>query len=364
MSFKMPKYIPPDFSLPGFVNAPDARLVPSPKDAVAPKNYHSTTIFPEYFKVNGEWMLAEDSRMDCVAVFEENKVIIKEARRLKSGDLVFVGRTEDALEGIFVYVNAFVEETEDELDSFVFRQGRTRETAYSMDYNFLAELLKYEKGNGYITWVLGPACAFDSDSREAFSKLVKNGFVNAILAGNALATHDLEAAYIGTALGQDIRTQRSMPNGHYNHIDTINAIKLHGSIPAFIEEEKIDNGIIYECVKNNVPFVLTGSIRDDGPLPEVFGDVYEGQDAMRDQVRKSTTVICMASMLHSIATGNMTPTYRITQDDNIRPLFFYSVDISEFAVNKLRDRGSLTVKTIVTNIQDFIMNISKRLDIY
>lgn len=363
MSFKMPKYISPDFSLPGFVNAPDAKLVPSPKDTVAPKNYHSTTIFPEYFKVNGQWKLAEESRMDCVAVYEDDKVVIKEARKIKKGDLVFVGRTEDAIEGIFVYTNAFVEETEDELDSFVFRQGRTRETAYSMDYNFLAELLKYEKDNGHVTWVLGPACAFDSDSREAFSKLVKGGYVDSILAGNALATHDLEAAFIGTALGQDIRTQRSMPNGHYNHIDTINAIRLHGSIKSFVENEDIEDGIMYECVKNNIPFVLTGSIRDDGPLPEVYADVYEGQNAMRDQIRKSTTVICMASMLHSIATGNMTPTYRVMEDGTIRPLYFYSVDISEFAVNKLRDRGSLTVKTIVTNIQDFIMNISKRLDI-
>ncbi|MDX9916946.1 MAG: hypothetical protein RBT15_02920 [Gudongella sp.] len=363
MGFRMPKYLPPNFELPGFVNAPDARLVPAPKDTVAPKNFHSTTIFPEYFKVEGEWKLARESRMDCVAVYEGGEVVIKEARRLKEGDLVFVGRTEDAIEGIYVHANAFVEEDEDELDSFVFRQGRTRETAYSMDYKFLAELLKHERENGFVTWVLGPACAFDAESREAFSKLIKGGYADAILAGNALATHDLEASLLGTALGQDISTQKSMPNGHYNHIDAINAVRFHGSIPKFIENENIDSGIMYECVKNDVPFVLTGSIRDDGPLPEVYGDVYEGQDAMRDIIRKSTTVICMATMLHSIATGNMTPTYRELSDGTIRPLYFYSVDISEFAVNKLRDRGSLTVKTIVTNIQDFIMNISKKLEI-
>lgn len=138
-----------------------------------------------------------------------------------------------------------------------------------------------------------------------------NGYVDALLAGNALATHDLEGAYLNTALGQNIYTQYSQPNGHYNHIDTINRVKFHGSIPAFVEKEGIDNGIIYSCVKKDVPFVLVGSIRDDGPLPEVYANVYEGQDAMRDCVRKATTVICMATTLHSIATGNMTPSFRV-----------------------------------------------------
>ena len=208
---------------------------------------------------------------------------------------------------------------------------------------------------------MGPACAFDSDSREAFSKLVMNGYVDALLAGNALATHDLEGAYLNTALGQNIYTQYSQPNGHYNHIDTINRVKFHGSIPAFVEKEGIDNGIIYSCVKKQVPFVLVGSIRDDGPLPEVYANVYEGQDAMRDCVRKATTVICMATTLHSIATGNMTPSFRVMPDGTIRQVYFYSVDVSEFAVNKLGDRGSLSAKSIVTNVQDFVVNVSKGL---
>ena len=108
---------------------------------------------------------------------------------------------------------------------------------------------------------------------------------------------------------------------------------------------------------------MTGSIRDDGPLPEVYADVYEGQNAMRDQVKKSTTVICLATTLHSIATGNMTPSYRVLADGTVRPVYFYSVDVSEFAVNKLRDRGSLAVKTIVTNVQDFIVNVQRGLSL-
>ena len=361
MSFPLPHFTPPYFSLPRFSQAPDAVLVPSPQDKVAPEQYHATTIFPEYFKIGGQWLLAKESRMDCVAVYENGNISIREFRRLKKGDLVVVGRTEDASEGIFVYLDGFSAEESGSAEAFSFRQGRSRETAYSRDYDSLYDLLRHEKEHGYITWVLGPACAFDHDSRAAFSKLVQNGYVNALLAGNALATHDLEAAYRKTALGQDIYTQKSQSNGHYNHIDTINRVRLDGSIPAFIEKEGIGDGIIYSCVKKQVPFVLVGSIRDDGPLPEVYSDVYEGQNAMRECVKKSTTVICMATTLHSIATGNMTPSYRVLADGTIRPVYFYSVDISEFSVNKLRDRGSLGVKTIVTNVQDFVVNISKGL---
>ena len=296
-----------------------------------------------------------------MAVYENGKIYVREFRNLKQGDLVFTGRTENCEDGIFVYPHGFDEGEGGHDEAFAFRQRRSRETAFSKDYDNIYELLCHEREHGYVVWVMGPACAFDSDSREAFSKLVMNGYVDALLAGNALATHDLEGAYLNTALGQNIYTQYSQPNGHYNHIDTINRVKFHGSIPAFVEKEGIDNGIIYSCVKKDVPFVLVGSIRDDGPLPEVYANVYEGQDAMRDCVRKATTVICMATTLHSIATGNMTPSFRVMPDGTIRQVYFYSVDVSEFAVNKLGDRGSLSAKSIVTNVQDFVVNVSKGL---
>lgn len=361
MAFKLKQYKAPDFSKEQFMKAPDAVMIPAPKDKVAPEHYHATTIFPEYFKVNGQWLLGEESRMDCVAVYENGKISIREFRTLKQGDLVIVGRTEDAREGIFVWTHGFDEDKKESGEAFSFRQGRSRETAFSKDYDQIYELLKHERENGYVVWVMGPACAFDSDAREAFSRLVMNGYVDALLAGNALATHDLEGAYLKTALGQDIYTQESFPGGHYNHIDTINRVRYHGSIPEFIEKEHIDNGIIYSCVKKGVPFVLTGSIRDDGPLPEVYADVYEGQSAMRECVKKATTVICMATALHSIATGNMTPSFRVLADGTVRQVYFYSVDVSEFAVNKLGDRGSLSAKSIVTNVQDFVVNVSKGL---
>lgn len=362
MSFELRKFTPPDFNMEMFVAAPNAQMIPSPFDGVAPDDFHAMSIFPEYFKIDGNWLMAKESRMDCVPVYENGEIIIREFRLLKKGDLVVTGRTENCEEGIYVYADGFNEEKHGQ-DVFSFRQNRSRETAFSKDYDDLYELLKYEKQHGKIVWVMGPAFAFDNDARNAFSKLVANGYVDSILAGNALATHDLEAAYLETALGQNIYTQKSQPNGHYNHLDTINRVKYYGSVKEFIKKEHIDNGIIYNCERYNVPYVLAGSIRDDGPLPPVYGNVYEAQDAMRNQIRDATTVICMATMLHTIATGNMTPSFRVLPDGTVRQIYFYCVDISEFTVNKLSDRGSLSARGIVTNVQDFIVNLSKGLNL-
>ena len=298
MSFAIPRYREPDFAALGLERAPDVKLVPAERDGVMPRGYHATTLFPEYYHIGGRWVLAEDSRMDCVAVVRDGAVSIVEFRNVRAGELVVVGRTEDGSEGIYVHPNCFVDQS-GEAEAFAFRTGRSRETAYSIDYDGLYDLLRHEREHGNILWVMGPACSFDADSRAAFAALVRDGFVNGLMAGNALATHDLEAGYLGTALGQDVYTQQAHFNGHYNHIDTINEVRRLGSIQAFVESGQVRNGIMYECVRHQVPFVLVGSVRDDGPLPEVYGDVYQGQDAMRELVRKATTIICMASTLHS-----------------------------------------------------------------
>jgi lysine-ketoglutarate reductase/saccharopine dehydrogenase-like protein (TIGR00300 family) len=358
MQFSMPVYHAPDFSADRFVHAPDAVLVPAPMNGVAPDNYHATTIFPEYFKVGGKWRLAEESRMDCVAVVGQGGMIsICEFRRLKAGDMVVVGRTENGSDGIFVHPDGFGRDG-DSSEAFAFRTSRSRETSYSRDYDQMYQRLEYEREHGFILWVLGPACSFDSDARNAMAALVQQGYVHGLLAGNALATHDLEGGLYRTALGQDIYTQESMFNGHYHHIDVINKVRRCGSIPKFIEEYNINDGIIHACVQKDIPFVLTGSIRDDGPLPEVVADVYSGQNDMRALVTKATTVICMATQLHTIATGNMTPSFCV-KEGVIRPVFFYTVDISEFAVNKLRDRGSLSVVSFIANAQDFLVHVMR-----
>lgn len=365
MSFKLAKYIEPDFTQEKFINAPNAKLVKAPHAKAAPKGFHATSIFPEYFKIDGQWHLAKDSRMDAVPVWDGEQVRVVEFRNIKAEDMIVVGRTEDCSEGIYVHDDCWLREEEEEVkNTFAFRQARSRETSFTQDYKELIELLKYEKANnGYVVWVLGPACSFDTEARRVMGEIIAHGYCNALLAGNALATHDLEGGYLGTALGCDIVNQKQHFMGHYNHLDTINAINTYESIPAFIEAEGIKDGIIYNCVKNNVPFVLNGSIRDDGPLPEVYEDNYVGQDTIRSHIRKATTVIGMATVLHTIAAGNMTPTYRVLEDGTVRPIHFYMVDTSEFAANKLGDRGSLAAKGIVTNVQDFMRNLSARLDL-
>ncbi|MCL2323140.1 MAG: hypothetical protein FWC47_13690 [Oscillospiraceae bacterium] len=363
MGFKFPKYNPPDFNEEKFLNAEDVKISKAETDGIAPYYYHSTSIYPEYFKIDGKWILAEESRMDCVVIRKSNGTLnVVEARNIRCGDEVILGRDENCSEGIYVHTNGFLSE-EPIWDNFVFRSNRSRETAYSKDYDDLYELLKYEKNCGNVLWVMGPAFSFDADARFSMQRMIEEGYVHGVLAGNALATHDLEGGLFKTALGQDIYTQRSMPNGHYNHLDVINLVRKSGSIPRFIQDHNIKDGIMYGLVKMDIPFVLAGSIRDDGPLPEVISNVYEAQGKMRSLIKTATTVICLATQLHTIATGNMTPSFRVV-DGIVRPLYTYSIDVSEFAVNKLADRGSLSTISFVTNVQDFIVHVAKGLKIY
>jgi len=365
MQFHMPEYHHPDFTQEVFRKAPDVTIKKAQLDGVAPEYFHSTSMYPEYFKIGGTWTLAKESRMDsCVILREDGSLDVVEARNIKRGDRIILGRTERCEEGIFLHNRGFEEEETGIDDQFVFRQGRSRETSYARDYDKLFELLKYEKAHaGRIVWVMGPAFAFDSDARNAMASLIDHGYAQAVMAGNALATHDLEGAWLHTALGQDIYTQRSQPNGHYHHLDVCNEVRRCGSIRQFITENELNDGIICSCMRNNVPVVLAGSIRDDGPLPEVIGDAYQAAAAMREQLRDCTTVICLATMLHTIAAGNMTPSFRVLPDGTIRPVYFYAVDADEFVVNKLLDRGSLSATTVVTNVQDFIMLVARGLGV-
>ena len=360
--YTLPEYRLPNFDESPLKSAPAIRVANALMDGIAPPNYHAMSIFPEYFKFGGSWLLAEKSRMDCLAVLrnaEANPWIdIVEFRRLKRGDAVVIGRTEDGSEGIYVDAQAFVEKETG--DIFAFRTQRSRETAYSRDYNELYDLLRYEREHGNIVWVLGPAVSFDYDSRLVLSALIEKGYVHAILAGNALATHDLEGGLLHTALGQDIYTQKTTPMGHYNHLDLINLARRHGSLEKLLENENIKDGIMHTALKKVIPVILAGSIRDDGPLPGVYGNVYEAQDAMRKIMRNATTVLALATQLHTIAVGNMTPSYTV-KDKQVRPVYFYSIDISEFTVNKLRDRGTLSAISIVTNVQDFLVHLKHNL---
>ncbi len=365
MPFVLPTYTPPDFAALGLDAAPNVRVAAAPADGVAPSGYHSTSMYPEYFKIDGSWLLAPESRMDASVVVREGATLdVVENRNIRAGELVVIGRTEDGSEGIYVHANGFEAQPQGAVETFAFRAGRSRETAFARDYDTLYDLLRHEREQGKVVWVLGPAFSFDHDARHAMQRIIEAGYVDAVLAGNALATHDLEGARFHTALGQDIYTQANVAGGHYHHLDVINEVRASGSIARYIEDYEISDGIMYALERNQVPYVLASSIRDDGPLPEVIGDAYAAQAAMRAQLRDATCVICLATMLHTIATGNMTPSFRVLGDGTVRPVYFYAVDADEFVVNKLLDRGSLSAKTIVTNVQDFITLVAHGLGVW
>lgn len=360
-SHKMPLYTPPDFTKPDLVHASDAKIGLVTKKGVAPENYHATSMYPEYFKINGQWQLIEHTRMDCVPVLTpENKLKAVEFRFLEIGDRVILGRDDKGKEGIYLHSTGF-HQPEKGIDTFAFRGSRSRETSFAKDYSALCDLLQYEKENkGYVVWVLGPAAVFDRASREIIVKLIDLGYIQALFGGNAVATHDLEGAFFNTALGQDITDQTLYHNGHYHHLDAINKVNEAGSIAKAVEKYGIEDGIMAACVRNKVPFVLAGSLRDDGPMPDVIGDVYEAQAQHRAHTEKATTIVALASVLHTIATGNLTPSYNVVEGE-VRPVYIYAVDISEFGLNKIGDRGSLEVTTIVSNIQDFLYKVGKKL---
>jgi hypothetical protein len=222
-------------------------------------------------------------------------------------------------------------------------------------------LLSYERGNGFILWVAGPAAVFDRDSRNALVSLIRQGYVHGLLAGNALAVHDLEAALFQTALGQEIYGKRPVHLGHYHHLDALNQVRRAGSLARALETGLIREGVMHALWQQQIPYVLAGSIRDDGPLPEVIPDVMQAQDAMRALTHHATTVIAVATQLHSIAAGNLTPGYQVLPDGQVRPVYFYVVDTSEFAGAKLTNRGSLAARPILTNVQDFLVILERGL---
>ena len=362
MEFQLPNYTAPDFSNKTLAAAPTATFKEALDDGVAPEGFHATSVFPEYFQIApGKWVLPERSRMDCVvARGQGGGLLVREFRNLRKGDLVACGRQEDGSEGIYVHTTGFAG-PEALQEKFAFRTLVSRESSFSFDYDELYALLGHERDHGRIIWVMGPAAVFDRDARDAFCSLIRMGFVHGVMAGNALATHDVEGALFDTALGCDLYSKRNVPLGHYNHLDALNTIRLRGSLHAATREELVKNGVMHALVSRGIPYVLAGSIRDDGPLPEVVSDVYQAQDRMRAMVGEATTVLCLATQLHTIATGNMTSSYTVTGDGRIRPVYFYTVDMSEFAAGKLANRGTLTARSILTNVQDFMVTLERGL---
>jgi lysine-ketoglutarate reductase/saccharopine dehydrogenase-like protein (TIGR00300 family) len=213
------------------------------------------------------------------------------------------------------------------------------------------EMHRARQGEGKILVVAGPAIVH-TGSREHFSRLIRDGYVNVLFAGNALAAHDIEQSLFDTSLGVSMKHGGPIEEGHEHHLRSINRIRRLGSIRAAVEQGALTSGIMYECVRHEVPFVLAGSIRDDGPLPDVITDVLEAQRRMRALVPGVTFALMIATMLHSIAVGNLLPA-RVK---------VVCVDINPATVTKLADRGTFQTVGLVTDVEPFLRVLGQELE--
>jgi lysine-ketoglutarate reductase/saccharopine dehydrogenase-like protein (TIGR00300 family) len=340
----------PDFAKPPFTGQPEARFEPLPADGVLPEGFFSTSNLPTYLQVGGRWVAPIRPRMDCVVVRRGQVIETIEPRRLKKGELVAMGEAEDGTEGIVVHAQGFLGGTHGANEFRFMSTEVSRERP--VNYEELAARLGEEKRRGgYLVWVVGPALVH-SRARTDFEWFIRNGYVQAVLAGNAVAVHDIEAAIFGTTLGMT-NTGQPTEGGHGLHMRAINRVRAAGSIERAVETGLIKSGIIHALVTSKVPFVLAGSIRDDGPLPGVYSDTLAAQDAMREYTVKATGAVFVATALHAIAVGNMLPAFYLC-DGAPAPLMTICVDQTEFVVNKLKDRGTHQAYGVVTNAQDFM----------
>jgi lysine-ketoglutarate reductase/saccharopine dehydrogenase-like protein (TIGR00300 family) len=325
----------------------DVHLVPAEADRVVPKGFYTTSNHPTQVKYNGEWIPVESIEMDFLIVVEPGS---KRARsvalgKIRKGDLVVVGEQG---------VSVSYPERPRESTSFEFMHGtvspeRPSETLIAQ---IAREILDIRKKGGRIALVGGPAI-IHTGADKALAELIRRGFIDVVFAGNALATHDIEYNLYGTSLGMDISTGKPVMGGHKHHLYAISEIMRAGSIKKAVENGVITGGIMYECVRNNVPFVLAGSIRDDGPLPDVITDVMVAQDAMRAHIEGCSMVLMIATLLHSIAVGNCLPS-------NVKTV---CVDINPTSLTKLMDRGTMQAIGVVSDAGTFLPLLVKQLEI-
>lgn len=311
-----------------------------PKEGAAPEGFYSTTNHETWIRLNGKWVKVEDQRMDAALVVSGKKAYCRKLRDLKKGELVAMGH-----EGIRIVPEAKSRSREE----FSFMSNEvSSERKVELAVKKIAKLLKDK--NERLVVVAGPVVVHTGGG-PSLCKLIRKGYLKALLAGNALAVHDIEEALYGTSLGVDTKTGAPIEHGHQHHMRAINAIRLTGGIAPAVRKKILKSGIMYQCVKSKVPFVLAGSLRDDGPLPEVINDMIEAQKAYGKYLKGATVVLMLSSMLHSIAVGNMLPSWVKT----------ICVDINPAVVTKLSDRGSSQAWGVVTDVGLFLHLLAREL---
>ncbi len=318
---------------------------------VAPDDFYVTTIYPTEVRVNCEWVKVHNQRMDAAIVVSNTPdgatACCKLLRDLQVGDRVIVG-----IEGIRTVRKAESREQRNAQEFGFMGAGVSSERRVELVVEQIAwELRQIRDQGGKVVVVAGPV-VIHTGGGEHLSKLIREGYVQALLGGNAIAVHDMEQAMLGTSLGVDMKRGVSVRGGHRHHLKVINTIRRHGSIANAVQAGVLTNGIFYECVKNNVPFSLAGSIRDDGPLPDTQMDLVKAQEEYARLIQGADLILMLSSMLHSIGVGNMTPA-------GVR---LVCVDINPAVVTKLSDRGSVESVGVVTDVGLFLSLLVRQLD--
>ncbi|HEX5494553.1 MAG TPA: TIGR00300 family protein [Mycobacteriales bacterium] len=328
------------------VDPGEAVLRPAPRDGVFPDDFYSTTNLETSVRIDGRWVRVEHPEMDCGLVYESDGVHTVPVSDVRAGDLIVCGAS-----GVRVVLPSQPRAGADR-DTFEFMSSTvSSEKPQALLVRQIAQRMREVRAEGRrILWVGGPAIVH-TGAAPAMVALVEGGFVDVLFAGNALATHDIEAALYGTSLGVDLNKGAGVPHGHEHHIRAINTIRRCGSIADAVKQGVLTRGVMHALVEAGREFVLVGSVRDDGPLPDVHTDVIVGQRAMRAELGGVGFCIMIATMLHSIATGNILPA----------SVPLVCVDINPATVTKLADRGSAQAMGIVTDTGLFLEQLAGEL---
>lgn len=320
----------------------DCNYKAAPADGILPEDFYSTTHLPTQVRLNGHWIDVKNTEMDLVIVvspaYNEAKMI--PASAVVKGELVVIGH-----EGIRILPPQ--RSREREIFSFMGSNVSSEHPKRLVIDEIARQMYDIRKHHGKILIVAGPAIVH-SGAGPYLAKLIRDGYVQVLFGGNAIATHDVESVLLGTSLGVALHNGQPVPGGHRNHMAAINAIRSCGSLKNAVEQGKLREGIMYECIKNNVDLVLAGSVRDDGPMPDVITDTQESQKKMRAALEGVEMALMVATMLHSIATGNMLKA----------SVKVVAVDINPAVVTKLADRGTFQALGLVTDAELFVRELT------
>lgn len=314
----------------------DAELRKVERDCCAPEDFYSTTNHRTEVRLENCWVEVAEQRMDALVVVKDGKPRCRRLRDVSAGDSVVVG-----MRGIRV----IPESKERDRLSFAFMSnGISSERQVETAVRQTAALIEQVRASGLKVVVVAGPVVVHTGGAAPLSVLIRNQYVSALLCGNALGVHDIEAALLGTSLGVRLSDGRQEEHGHRNHMRAINAIYHCGNVRGAVEAGRLKSGILYECVRANVPYVLAGSLRDDGPLPDTITDMNAAQDAYAAQLKGAGLVLCLGSMLHSIAVGNMLPSW----------VKIVCVDINPAVATKVSDRGTGQMVGVVTDVGLFL----------